>query len=237
MHIVIMGSSVFGFNLASMLVSEGHDVTLIENNEAKCNDVAHKLDAIVILGDATDKETLEESNIDEANVFVAATENDETNLMACLLVKRFGVPKIISQVSQADHREAFQEIGINILINPELYAAKYIERLIIRPNISDITVLGKGEAELIDIMLENGKFIGRTIEEINQDTRFNVVALFNDSEVIFPKQDTLLERGTKISILVKSHLAAEVLASFNDNSIEAEIFPGIKVDLYNPKKK
>lgn len=237
MHIVIMGSSVFGFNLASMLVSERHDVTLIENNESKCNDVAHKLDAIVIYGDGTNRDTLEESKMDEADVFVAATENDETNLLACLLVKKFKVPKIISQVSQADHTDAFQEVGINILINPELYAAKYIERLIVRPNISDITVLGKGDAELIDIMLENGKYVGKTVEEINQNTKFNVVALFKDSEIIFPKQDTVLEKGTKISILVKSHLAAEVLASFNDDSVEAEIFPGIKVDLYSPKKK
>ena len=236
MHIVIMGSSVFGFNLANMLVSEGHDVTLIEKNEIKCNDVAHKLDAVVIWGDGTDKYTLEESNIDEADVFVAATENDEANLMACLLVKRFGVPKVISQVSKTDHREAFQEIGINILINPELHAAKYIERLIIRPNIADITVLGKGEAELIDIMLGKGKYIGKTIKEINKDTRFNVVALYKDSEIIFPEQNTVLDRGMKISILVKTRLASEVLASFNDNSIEAEIFPGIKVDLYNPKK-
>ena len=155
MHIVIMGSSIFGFNLASMLVTEGHDVAIIEKNEAKCNEVAHKLDTVVILGDGTNRDTLEESNIDEADVFVAATENDETNLMACLLVKKFNVPKIISQVSKSDHRDAFQEIGINIMINPELYAAKYIERLIVRPNISDITVLGKGEAELIDIKLGN----------------------------------------------------------------------------------
>ena len=236
MHIVIMGSSIFGFNLASMLVTEGHDVTIIENNESKCNEVAHKLDAVVILGDGTNRDTLEESNIDEADVFVAATENDETNLMACLLVKKFKVPKIISQVSQSDHRDAFQEIGINIMINPELYAAKYIERLIVRPNISDITVLGKGEAELIDIKLGNGKHVGKTVKEVNQNKKFNIIALFEDSEIVFPKQDTILQKGDKISILVKSHMATDVLASFNDDSVETEIFPGIKVDLYNPKK-
>ena len=134
-----MGSGIFGLNLALSLIVDDHDVTLIESNEEKCSKVANKLDAEVLCGNGTDRETLEESNIEEANVFVAATENDEVNLLA----KGYNVPKIISQVSDPNHKEAFNEVGIDILINPELYAATYIERLITRPKIADITVLGK----------------------------------------------------------------------------------------------
>ena len=126
MHVVIMGSGVFGFNLASLLISDGHDVTIIESKELKCDIVANKLDAIVIHGDGTDTEILEEAEIKEADVFVAATENDEYNLLACILVRSFKVPKIISQVSNPNHQEAFKEVGIDILINPELTAANYI---------------------------------------------------------------------------------------------------------------
>ena len=161
MHVVIMGSGIFGLNLASLLISDGYDITLIENDEIKCNKLVNKLDANVIHGNGTDKEILEESNIGEADVFVAATENDEFNLLACILVKGFKVPKIISQVSDPNHKEAFNEVGIDIIINPELNAANYVEKLIVRPKIASMTILGRGGAEIIDLTLEKGEYIGK----------------------------------------------------------------------------
>lgn len=236
MHVVIMGSGIFGLNLASLLVSDGYDITLIENDETRCNKIANKLDANVLYGNGTDKEILEESNIEEADVFVAATENDEVNLLACILVKGYNVPKIISQVSDPNHKEAFNEVGINIIINPELNAANYVEKLIVRPKIADITVLGKGEAEIIDLTLEKGEFLGKRISEISPNKYFNIIAAYENDEIIFPKPDMILQLGTKISILVKTNNATDVLKRFTEENIETEIFPGLKVELYLPKK-
>lgn len=240
MHIVIMGSGIFGTNLALSLISEGHDIILIENDEEKCNKLANKLDAEVIHGDGTDKEILEESNIDEADVFVAATETDEVNLLACILAKGYKVPRIISQVSDPNHKEAFNEVGIDILINPELYAANYIGKLITRPKIADITVLGTGETELIDINLEKGEFIGKAVGDVSPGDDFTIVALYEDGEIIFPRPDRVLKAGTKISILVKSKSSMEVLKRFTEENTETEkieIFPGIKLGLYQHPKK
>jgi len=240
MHIVIMGSGIFGTNLALSLISEGHDIILIENDEEKCNKLANKLDAEVIHGDGTDKEILEESNVEEADVFVAATETDEVNLLACILAKVYKVPRIISQVSDPNHKEAFNEVGIDILINPELYAAKYIGKLITRPKIADITVLGTGETELIDLNLEKGEFVGKTVGDVSPGYDFTIVALYEDGEIIFPRQDQVLKEGTKISILVKSKSSMEVLKRFTEENTETEkieIFPGIKLDLYQHPKK
>ena len=236
MHIVIMGSGIFGLNLALSLIVDDHDVTLIESNEEKCSKVANKLDAEVLCGNGTDRETLEESNIEEANVFIAATENDEVNLLA----KGYKVPKIISQVSDPNHKEAFNEVGIDIIINPELYAATYIERLITRPKIADITVLGKGDTELIDLNLKKGKYVGKKVGDVSPDDDFNIVALYENGEVNFPKPDVVLKPGTKISILVKSKHAMEVLKRFTEENTETEkieVFPGIKLDLHQPPKK
>jgi trk system potassium uptake protein TrkA len=240
MHIVIMGSGIFGTNLALSLISEGHDIVLIENDEEKCNKLANKLDAEVIYGDGTDNEILEESNIEEADVFVAATETDEVNLLACILAKGYKVPRIISQVSDPNHKDAFNEVGIDIIINPELYAANYIGKLITRPKIADITVLGAGETELIDINLEKGEFIGKAVGDVSPGDDFTIVALYEDGEITFPKPDSVLKAGTKISILVKSKSSMEVLKRFTEENTETEkieIFPGIKLDLYQHPKK
>ncbi len=236
MHVVIMGSGIFGLNLASLLVSDGYDVTLIENDETRCNKIANKLDVNVLYGNGTDTEILEESNIEEADVFVAATENDEFNLLACILVKGYNVPKIISQVSDPNHKEAFNEVGINIIINPELNAANYVEKLIVRPKIAGITVLGEGDAEIIDLTLEKGEFLGKRIMDISPNEYFSIIAAYENGELIFPKPDMILQYGTKISILVKTNNATDVLKRFTEENIETEIFPGLKVELYLPKK-
>ena len=238
MHVVIMGSGIFGLNLASLLISDGYDITLIENDEIKCNKLVNKLDANVIHGNGTDKEILEESNIGEADVFVAATENDEFNLLACILVKGFKVPKIISQVSDPNHKEAFNEVGIDIIINPELTAANYVEKLILRPKIADITVLGKGDAEIIDLTLEKSEYIGKKIGDISPNDNYSIIAVYENDEIIIPKPDMILKQGTKISILVKTKDAvASLFKGFTEVYTETEIFPGIRVVLYQPEKK
>ena len=94
MYVVVMGGGRVGLNLASFLISDGHDVTLIENDNNLCTNAASELDALVICGNGTDTKTLEEANLRDADVFVAATGNDETNLLSCVLVREFNVDKI-----------------------------------------------------------------------------------------------------------------------------------------------
>ena len=85
MYVVIMGGGRVGLRLASSLVAAGTDVTLIENDSNLCGNAAAELDALVICGNGTDVKTLEEANISDADVFVAATGNDEVNLLSCIL--------------------------------------------------------------------------------------------------------------------------------------------------------
>ena len=76
-----------GLALASLLISDGHDVTLIENDQSLCNIASSELDAMVICGNGTNNKVLEEANVEDADVFVAATGNDEVNLLASILVR------------------------------------------------------------------------------------------------------------------------------------------------------
>lgn len=217
MNVVIMGGGRVGLNLSSLLVSDGHDITLIEQDEDICHNVASELDATVICGNGTDINTLEESNVEDADVFVAATGNDESNLLASILAKDLNVPKIISRVSDPNHKEAFKKVGINTVINPELTAASYLERLILQPKIADLAVLGKGDAELLDFTLEGGDFIGKRIGEVSPTDNFIIVAVYSNGDITIPTPDMVLNPGVKISILVKTKYAKEVMKRFTKN--------------------
>ena len=215
MYVVIMGGGRVGLNLASFLISDGHDVTLIENDDALCCNAASELDALVICGNGTDTKTLEEANINDADVFVAATGNDEANLLACVLVREYNVPKIIARVSDPSHSAAFKKIGVDSVISPELTAASYLEKLIIRPKIADLVVLGKGDAELLDLTVDHEKTIGKRVGDLSPTDDFIIVAIYEKGKILIPKPDMILNKGMKVSVLVKTKFAQDVLKRFS----------------------
>lgn len=214
MYVVVMGGGRVGLNLASFLIADGHDVTLIENDENLCTNAAAELDALVICGNGTDTKTLEEANVSSADVFVAATGNDESNLLACILVREFNIPKIIARVSEPSHGEAFRKVGIDSVISPEITAASYVEKLIIRPKIADLVVMGKGDAELLDFNLENEKVVGKKIGDISPTNDFIIVAVYENGDITIPKPEIVLKKGMKVSILVKTKAARAVMKRF-----------------------
>jgi len=214
MYVVVMGGGRVGLNLASFLIADGHDVTLIENDGNLCTNAAAELDALVICGNGTDTKTLEEANVASADVFVAATGNDEANLLACILVREFELPKIIARVSEPSHAEAFRKVGIDSVISPEITAASYLEKLIIRPKIADLVVMGKGDAELLDFNLENEKVVGKRVGDISPTEDFIIVAVYENGDITIPKADIVLKKGMKVSILVKTKSAREVMKRF-----------------------
>ena len=211
MYIVVMGAGRVGLNLASNLVSRGHDVTLIENDDNLCSNAAAELDALVICGNGTDTKTLEEANVADANVFVAATGNDEANLLSCILVKQYNINKIIARLSNPDHEEAFKKVGIDDVISPELTAAGYLEKIITRPKVADLIVIGKGDAEILDITVKNKKIIGKRVGDVSPTDNSIIVAMYQNGELTIPKADMVLKEGDKISILVKTEAIKNVL--------------------------
>ena len=204
MYVVIMGSGRVGVSLAASLVSGGHDITIIDNDASLCSDAASEMDALVICGNGTDVKTLEEANIRDADVFVAATGNDEVNLLSCILVKEYNPKKIIARVSNPDHEEAFRKVGIDDVISPELTAASYLEKIITRPKIADLIVIGKGNAEILDIRVTNDKAVGKRIGDLSPTDNYIINAIYKDGEITIPKEDVVLARGDRIFVLVKS---------------------------------
>jgi trk system potassium uptake protein TrkA len=214
MYVVIMGGGRVGLTLANLLISDGHDVTLIENDESLCGNAAVELDALVICGNGTDIKTLEESNINNANVFVAATGNDEANLLSCILVREYNIPKIIARVSNPDHEEAFRKVGIDHVISPERTAAGYLEKLITRPKVADLIVLGSGDAEILDMTIRNKKIIGKRVGDISPTENYIIVSIYNNGHIEIPRSDMVLNEGSKVSVLVKIGAVKEVTNIF-----------------------
>ena len=203
MYIIIMGGGRVGLSLANLLIEDGFDITLIENDESLCVEVAAELDALVICGNGTSSKLLEETNIEDADYFVATTGNDEANLLSCILVKKYNVPNIIARVSNPDHEEAFKAVGINNVISPEITAAGYLEKLVTRPNVADLITLGEGDGEIIEMTITNKKIVGKRIEEISPTKDYIIISINENGKIEIPQKDHVIARGEKVSVLVK----------------------------------
>ena len=203
MSIIIMGAGRVGFTLANLLSEDGNDITLIESDEALCNEVATDLDALVIHGNGTNSKLLEETNIEDADVFIAATGNDEANLLSCILVRKYDVERIVARVSNPDHEEAFKEVGIDQVISPEVAAALQLQQYVTNPHVAKLTTLGEGDAEILEMTITNDKVVGKRFKEISPTKEYIIIATYQNGKLVIPQPDNIVARGEKISLLVK----------------------------------
>ena len=203
MYIIIMGGGRVGLALAKLLIDNGEDITLIESNEALSGELASELDALVICGNGTNSKLLEESNIEDADYFIATTGNDEANLLSCILVRKYDVPNIIARVSNPDHEEAFKEVGIDHVISPETAAAAQLQKLVTRPNAAELMTLGEGDAEILDMTITNDKIVGKRYKDISPSKEYIIIATYQNEKLIIPQPDNIISRGEKVTALVK----------------------------------
>jgi trk system potassium uptake protein TrkA len=214
MYVIIMGLGRVGLSLANLLIDDGYDLTLIDDNESLCNEAAAELDALVIYGNGTNSRVLEETNIEDADFFIATTGNDEANLLSCILVKKYNVPNIIARVSNPDHEEAFKAVGIDNVISPEITAAGFLEKLVTRPNVADLISLGEGDAEILDMTITNDKIIGKRIGDISPTKEYIIIAMYQSGKLIIPQANNIISRGEKVSVLVKRGSFSKVSKKF-----------------------
>jgi trk system potassium uptake protein len=118
MYIVVLGCSAVGYYLAKVLLAAGHEVIVIEKNPTRCQLLWNELGSVVIQGDGTDERTLKEAGVARADIFIAVTDLDETNLVACQMAKHvFQVPYTMSLVRDTKHEPVFHVLGIDVVVN------------------------------------------------------------------------------------------------------------------------
>ena len=216
MYIIIMGGGSLGLHVALDLIEDSQDVTIIEEDENRCKLLATKLDTTVICGSGTDRKTLENAEINEADVFVAATGNDKTNLFASLLAKEYKPGKIIARVNEPQHERVFTETNLIDVVVPESIEVGYLEKLVLRPKIADLFVVDHGHADLLDLYVTHNNMIGKKIGELNPNEDYFICGYHedNDDEISIATPDMVLKENCRISILVKTESMAKVLNMF-----------------------
>ena len=163
MKVCIAGGGRVGMYLAQSLLSHRHKVTIIEPQEALCRTLADTLDIPVICGDSLSFDTLRTADVASCDAFVAVTNTDETNLVACQIAKReFGVNRTVARASNPKNRDILHTLGVDTVVCGTDNLSHILEREIETDTIRQLLSLGGGTASLNEILLpEDFQFAGK----------------------------------------------------------------------------
>ena len=207
MNIVIIGSGKIGDSICEQLAREGHDVTLIDKTADILGTTANQLDIMCVEGDGAMRSTLIEANAGGADLVIACTGSDETNMLSCLMAKKLGARRTAARVRNPEYYKQIDfiknDLGIDVAINPELITAEEICRVFIFPAALKIEVFARGRAELVEFKIDEGSPLdGITLSALSHEVKVKalVCAVQRGEEVYIPKGDFRLLAGDRIHV-------------------------------------
>jgi trk system potassium uptake protein TrkA len=219
MRTVIIGAGEVGYNTARMLSVEGHDVVLVDLDEALVERAAEQLDALVIQGNGASPKLLAEAGIKRADLLVAASSSDEVNIIACLAAKAQGVSRTVARIHNPDYydpQEQFTQdmLGIDFVIHTEQMAAEEIKEALLVPGAINVETFAGDSIEIAEVVLNEGSpAVGRPLRDVKLPEGSLMVGVVRRGEALVPRGDTVLERrdhallisgGRRISEVVKA---------------------------------
>ena len=203
MKVVVAGAGNMGRHLALDLSQRGHEVTLIEQETAPAARARQDLpqSVRVLLGDACEPYVLEEAQLGQADVIVAATGDDEDNLVVSLLAKQeFAVPRVLARVNHPENEWMFTEQwGVDTAVSPPHILTALVEEAVSVGDIVRLLKLQRGKVTLVELTLQEGsEVVGRPMYELRLPLDSAIVAIVRAEHVVIPQPETVLAAGDEV---------------------------------------
>ncbi len=210
MKILIIGVGQVGYFLCERLSLEGHEVTLIDSREEQLNRASDRLNVLGILGNGASAEILEQAGIKDTNIFIAVTDSDEVNILACLLAREYQVPTRVARVKSIEYTGqsavlSKEKLGIDLLINPDDAVAEEIVKIACRTGAFDVAEFVEGQIQFLGYRISEGSpLCDLTLKELGEIRgiyRFVVTAISRLGQTIIPRGDDSIKAGDSIFII------------------------------------
>ncbi len=221
MKIIVLGAGQVGSSVAEGLVSEANDITVVDTNPARLAQLQDRFDLRTVTGNAGHPSVLIQAGIEDADMLVAVTQSDETNLVACKLAHRlFNTPTRIARIRAADyldHPDIFSEdnFAVDLAICPEQILTDYIVKLIEFPESLQVLEFAGGRLSLVAVLaFHGGPLVGHQLQEIRSHMphiNARVAAIFRGDAPIIPEGNTVIEAGDEVFFLAATEHIRDVL--------------------------
>ncbi len=217
MKIIILGAGQVGSSVAANLASEANDITVVDENTAVLHDLQDRLDIRTVAGHASHPDTLAQAGADDADMVLAVTSSDETNMIACQVAYTlYHTPTKIARVRSLEylnHSRLFtnEALPVDVLISPEQLVTDYIERLIENPGALQVLDFAGGRVQLVAVRAyHGGPLVGHELRDLNEHipgAEARVAAIFRSGKHIVPAGDTVIEVDDEVFfIAARKHI-------------------------------
>lgn len=203
MNIIIMGAGKLGYHLAKTLLDNGHKVTIIEKDKAKCERTSNSLDMHVFCADASRIEALAAVSAGKCDVFIATTKKDEDNLVACEIAKKqFKVNKTIAKSNHHSNISLMKRLGIDIVLDDVQNITQLIEHEIESSNIQLVADIGNSKAVINEYQIPfEWSLSGKKVMELEIPEECVLVYLKRNGVFMIPRGNTIIMGGDEIIAL------------------------------------
>ena len=206
-RIMIAGGGSIGIRLAGILEEARYDVKVIEINPDRATHLAEELDKTIVLeGDAADESLLLEENIQNIDVFLALTNDDEANILSSMLAKRLGARRVMPLINRTSYVDLIESSTIDLAISPQQVTIGALLTHVRRGDIVSVHSLRRGAAEAIEVIAHGDKktsrVIGRKLENIKLPPATTIGAIVRNDEIIIASKDVIVEAEDHILMLL-----------------------------------
>ena len=180
LKIIIVGCGKVGATLIEQLSKEGHDITIIDKNSDKITEITNLYDIMGITGNGASYSVQKSAGIDSADLLIAVTASDELNLLCCTIARQVGHCSTIARVRTPDYSNEVgylrDALGLAMIINPELEAAKEAARILYLPTALEVNSFAHGQAEMVKFKIPEGNILDNmAIADLGKNIAHNIL--------------------------------------------------------------
>ncbi len=208
LNIIIVGCGKVGAALTEQLIKEGHDITLIDKNAGRLQEIANYYDVMGIVGNGASYNIQLEAGIEKADLIIAVTSSDELNVLCCTIAKQAGDCAAIARICSPDYNQDAgylrEKLGLTMIINPDLEMARETARILFLPTALEVNSFAHGQAEMIKCQLPPDNILaGMSIADLgkNISSEILICVVDRDGEVYIPDGSFVLEENDTISFV------------------------------------
>jgi trk system potassium uptake protein TrkA len=226
MYIIVAGAGVVGFHIASLLAEEKHEVAVVEQSEEALDNVRSQLDVATILGNAATPKVLREAEAPRANLIIAVTDSDETNMITCFIAKELGASMTVARVRNPEYSGYFigaaksptaprkvvrpKTFGVDLFINPEIEAAKEIISILSSYYPTPVENFADGMVQIREFRVEKGTMVDKPLREISFPKPCVIATILRAGGLITPGTDELIKQDDHVYLIASREFMDEL---------------------------
>lgn len=203
MRILVAGGGSVGRRVAEEFVEEGHTIVVVDKDSERCQMLTDSIDAVVIHGDASKPDVLEQAEITSCDCVIAATACDQDNLIVMVIAREHNVKQIIVRFEDPAFNSIAQMLGVQNIINPKIAAAQRIVNLARGQHLINLSSVVRGNARLYTTTIHQEEHIDKLFSELNLPKETLPIGLYRREEFLIPTEDIRLLEDDRITLLTQ----------------------------------